>query len=421
LKIIHTSDWHLGKKLYKKDRLPEQKLFLDWLMSEIAKQQAELLIISGDIFDTPMPPTEALSIFFNFLKALETVSFIHQQSLQKVIIIGGNHDGAKLLEAPRPFLDNDLVTILGRPKPPTDNSKEALAKWKDQNSITIKDKLLVGLLPYFRVGDFIDSPLKRNIESYSDLSPQDQIIAQLNEWSIKMLEANNLPSVMVGHHLFGSFMPGGSEQGVSLSGLDTIPLSLFKNWDVLMLGHIHKAQLLKKEKPLAVYSGSPLPMRFSEKNQKNIYLYEIENKDKINFNPIEIPIFRPLIKINSTPETWLDELLKEIKEWSPSENPLSAYVEISINFKKYKANYIDHIRDQIKDLPVELLNFFALYEDNEEQEDTLKADTVKNSTITELFDIYLEQRGVTKEEQKKLTRSFQDILLDRNTEDEDVK
>lgn len=414
MKVIHTSDWHLGKKLYKKDRLPEQKLFLDWLMLELEKQQAHVLVISGDIFDTPMPPTEALSLFFNFLKSLESISFLNHKPLEKVVIIGGNHDSAKLLEAPRPFLNDDLITIQGRPKPPASLTPADLKVWRKNNSVSLGNKAFIGLLPYFRVSDFVDSPFKELIEGYADMNPQEQITAQIDTWSQNLLrdKEDKTAGILLGHHLFGSFMPGGSEQGVSLSGLDTIPLSLFRNWDVLMLGHIHKAQVLKKENPLAIYCGSPLPMRFSESNEKKIYSYIIDTKGdtKLEYQAITIPVFRPLIKINSAPDEWMAELLKAIKEWGPNENPLKAYLEISLMFSDVQPNYIDHVRDKIKDLPVELLNFFSFYEEEEDQETGLNAQEVRSSTIEELFDFYLTQRGVPDQERGDLAQTFKQVL-----------
>ncbi len=432
MKIIHTSDWHLGKKLYKKDRLPEQKLFLDWLVNEIERQKAHVLVISGDIFDTPMPPTEALSLFFSFLKSLEKISFINDGPLIKVVIIGGNHDGARLLEAPRPFLDKDLITILGRPRPPKSTSAEDLKLWKNQNSLKINgDRLFIGMLPYFRVSDFIDSPFKEEIDNYPELTIPEQIIAQLQAWSDNLLSrqehqdhqnhSEKSLNILLGHHLFGSFMPGGSEQGVSLSGLDSIPLNTFKDWDILMLGHIHKAQVLKKENPLAVYCGSPLPMRFSESNEKKVFIYTQDEKGKSQYAPQSIPVFRPLIKITSTPEQWFEELLLELKKWGPLENPLKAYVEISIQFDKFIPNYIDFIREQIRELPVELLNYFALHQQDESESSMLKVDVVKNSSLDELFDLYLTERGVDDCDRSSLSKTFKEITRNDKEEEKEEK
>ena len=104
-KIFHSSDWHLGKRLYKSERLDEQKLFLSGLLEEIKTKEIDLLLIAGDIFDTPFPPTEALRLYFEFLRK------ICDETKAQVVLIAGNHDSGRFLEAPVPFLKEKSTFI----------------------------------------------------------------------------------------------------------------------------------------------------------------------------------------------------------------------------------------------------------------------------------------------------------------------
>ena len=178
IKVLHTSDWHLGKKLYKKERWPEQELFLSWLVKTISEEEISILIIAGDIFDTPMPPTYALKGLFNFYKEIESIP-----TLKKVFVIGGNHDSGKLIEAPIPLL-GEKFHILGRPRPyPQDNPQE-VAAWIECHKITFHEpqlspvKINVALFPFFRSSDILVKDLRQR----DDLPPDQMLLESIKDW-----------------------------------------------------------------------------------------------------------------------------------------------------------------------------------------------------------------------------------------------
>ncbi len=98
MKVLHTSDWHLGKRLEQCERTDEHQQFLDWLLQTIRHQEIAVLIIAGDVFDTGTPSNTALKQYYDFLWALRTTS------CREVIVIGGNHDSVSTLNAPRYLL-----------------------------------------------------------------------------------------------------------------------------------------------------------------------------------------------------------------------------------------------------------------------------------------------------------------------------
>lgn len=438
MRILHTSDWHLGKKLYKKERVEEHTLFLQWLLEEIPKQAIQVLVIAGDIFDTPIPTTGSLTIFFKFLKDLEAHSTQSGGTLKKVLILAGNHDSARLLESPRPFLNTDFIKVVGSLRPPTSLTKEDIQKWQDNYVISIAEKgneFKFCLLPFFRTREIIDNPwLKIYLEnSEKELSVDETLISSLRTFLnhlfelpkesctsditsppwIEVRENNNAKRILVSHHLFGSFMSAGSEQSVALSGLDSIPLSLFEDWDLLLLGHIHKPQIIRK-KPLAIYCGSPIPLRFSESNNKQVVILDWNEEENCFQNKsLAIPAFRTLLRIKTDRENFKEDILREIKssteDQTSLESPLNTFLEISI--KNYSSVVLEEIRDFISELPVELLNYYAdINLDEKVEKESVNMDAITDKSTSELFTLFLENSKLSEGDIKGLGKDFAQLL-----------
>lgn len=398
MKILHTSDWHLGKKLYKKDRLEEQKLFLHWLLKTIKEKNIQILIIAGDIFDTAIPSTESLSTFFQFIKDCENLSEAKGGPLKKVLAIGGNHDNPLLVETPRPFLMKNFFHIVGK-----------LASSEDIESTVFKvfdkDKTVsFTLLPFFRPRELV------GLEEENEKNNETNILLeQLKAW-LRLTSHDADTKILVGHHLFGSFMASGSEQGVALSGLDSLPLSMFKEYDLLCLGHIHKKQVIKKEAPLAVYCGSPFPLRFSESNDKSCEIYELCENGILN-EELKIPLFRGLFRISCKQEeivTKLSELLAKHPPFADTPH----FLELEVKIDKPIPNLVDDIREEIKDLPVILLNFFTVIEKEEAKEKNITYQQISNTSTLELFNLFLETKGIAKEQSEILGHTLKECLDD---------
>ena len=108
MKILHTSDWHLGHRLHEQSQMEEQSLFLDWLINYIEAHEIDVLLISGDIFDVAVPPSQAQKLYYDFLIRL------HNSTCSEVIITGGNHDAPSTLNAPRELLNALNIRLVGK-------------------------------------------------------------------------------------------------------------------------------------------------------------------------------------------------------------------------------------------------------------------------------------------------------------------
>lgn len=404
IKILHTSDWHLGKKLYKKERWPEQLQFLDWLIETIKIENINILIIAGDIFDTSMPPTYALKGLFNFYKELETIGH-----LKKVIVIGGNHDSGKLIEAPIPLL-GEKFEILGRPQAPFQGEDQNQDTWSAQHKVTYQKNnestpISFALFPFFRASDILTAQARE-----SALAPDEILLNSIRQWLDQWHLNPEHYNIFVGHHLFGSFLESGSEQGVGLSGLASLPLNLFEDWDLLCLGHIHKPQCLKKERPLAFYSGSPIPMRFSEKEQKSVLIYDIDEKS-ITPHTLPIPTFRPLIQLESTPSQWENTLHQKLKDIGDKKG-LAPFLELTLHFEVPSPSYVDKVREVLSTIDIELLNYYQIVDCNvrPDKEKTLDAKQVQSARMDELFDLFLANQELEKQCKNEVKITYQKLM-----------
>lgn len=323
MRILHTSDWHLGKRLFKLDRTEEHEAFLNWLVETITERKIDVLLIAGDIFDTPSPPHQSLELFYRFLHRLS------KETLAQTFIIAGNHDSGVLLEAPALILKEHRVKIWGKLSQTPGEHWEVITCGQESIEICA--------LPFFR--------------SF-ELLPQGE--GEIQEALSHYLEKESeFPKILMLHHLAGEFQSAGSEQVVSLSGLDSIPHALFEGFDYVALGHIHKPQ---KAGPRAYYSGSPIPMRFSETNSKFVMEIEVKEKKVTSIERLGIPVSRKLLSFKLEESNWK----KKIEE-GDFESPLRPMVDIEMHLDSPKIGLIDEIKSLLEKKGADLLSYRPEY------------------------------------------------------------
>lgn len=334
MKVLHTSDWHLGKRLMKLDRTEEHTSFLNWLVDTLKSEKIDLLLIAGDIFDVPNPPHQSLELFYRFLNRVST------ETKTETLIIAGNHDSGILLEAPKELLRTHRVKIWGK-----------LSANPEDHWIRISDKVDICALPFFR--------------SF-ELLPQGEGDA-LEALKKYLVREKTVPEILLFHHLAGIYEAAGSEQVVSLSGVDSIPVDLLRKFDYVALGHIHKPQKIADN---VFYSGSPIPLRFSETAPKSVMILDVT--EKITAEKKLIPVFRPLHLVKAKLENWKEKL-----EALPESASLTAVVEVQMDLAQPVLGISDEIREVLSKKNMELLSFLPQYEVSE----------TKKKRRSDLFDL----------------------------------
>ena len=300
IKIVHTSDWHLGKKLFRNERLAEQKKYLNWLYDYLKSNSIDILLVAGDIFDIPNPPNNAQQLYFDWVYQVSNIEGLN------IIIIGGNHDSSSLLNIPKQFFnDKNCFVYTGLPQKEYDNDCILNIRGK---------KIGVKTLPYFRNFELINQLERSHLETQEN-DIEDYFQHFFSQW------AENVDyKILCSHHSFGSSLGSGSEHNIFLSGVESFPLNWIKDkFDYTALGHIHKKIELSKNPPI-IYPGSPIAMRFSETNAKYISLITLEN-NQLNYEMIPIPIFRPLLSLDTNLNSLEKDLFAIIEKLNPNHLP----------------------------------------------------------------------------------------------------
>lgn len=318
IKLIHTSDWHLGKKLFKQSRKEEMDYFLKWLLKTIETKGIDILLISGDIFDTVSPSHDAIDFFY---KALDTIS----KTNASIFVIAGNHDSGVFLNAPRPFLKNKDIHIVGHIQDFENQNSDYIFTYEKKGQ-----KLELFLLPFFRSSEILKLGQnllqnQMNKEELEDLLVNDT--QKFVELTLKIIFSNtkeDCPRLLMAHHQFGSFSFTGSEIPVGVAGINSIPTSLVKDFDYVALGHIHKRQVISKDNPSILYSGSPIPFRFSEGNKKSVEILEVKD-NKITHFPEKIEGIKYLHTLKLEADSFLAKANSFLKN-----NPKNGYLQLII-------------------------------------------------------------------------------------------
>jgi len=370
-KILHTSDWHLGKKIFRRSRIGEQKSFLNWLVEIIVKEKIDIVIIAGDIFDTPSPPNSALDLYFNFLEEVSLLKSCH------IVIISGNHDSANFIQAPAKILKRHNIHI-----------KTKFSKNLKDNIINLNindSSIAIKCLPYFRSYELYDFLEKDEV---LDSTAVESIMKDFaSTWPKETKEESF--KIMIGHHAFGDFSATGSEHVINIMGLESLKLNWFQGqFDYIALGHIHKTQKMSKEENI-FYSGSPLPLRFSEKQDKHCLLVNISSPTKESVTKIKVPNFKDIITIQGDDLSILETLESTLNVLSSS-NSTNAFFEVKLKLPGPNTELTNRLYERIQDCGHELLSLVPEYENQEDFSD--KPISINEMNILELFSIYYQEK-----------------------------
>lgn len=246
LRILHTSDWHLGKRLYDWSRYEEQRLFLTWLVEQICRNEIDLLLVCGDIFDSSNPSAEAEGLYYGFLAQIKEKS-----PQTQVIITAGNHDSALRLSASRELLSalHISVSCFVRNNSGETDYERLLVPVKKAG----KQVATCIALPYLRQGDYDTS------EGYE--AGVGALISDLYEQA----KGQGVPVIAAAHLFVAGGRPGTESRMPELIGTaERVSAKVFpEEIRYVALGHLHRPHTLTNQ-PLLRYAGSPLPFDFSE-------------------------------------------------------------------------------------------------------------------------------------------------------------
>lgn len=396
MRILHTSDWHLGRTLYsKKERTEEHIAFFNWLITTIIEQSIEVLIIAGDIFDTSSPNITSQKLYYDFLINVRNTTCKH------IVIVGGNHDSPSFLNAPKTILSALQISIIG-------NATEDL---QDEIVVIHSEKKDEGLIvcgvPFLRErdisrfveGEFYSDRSKRINESIKNHYAE---IARLAEQKKTELR-RNYPIIATGH----MSVVGGNrneDDGVRetyIGGIEAIDSSMFPtSFDYVALGHYHIPSVIQDH---IRYCGSPIPMGFGEAKQtKCVFIIDFTTGRSIE--KIVIPTFQHLESIagsKSDIETRLNEL-KKLDE--------SVWIEIIYQGDELFPDLIPWINELVVDSKLEVLKVQNKQQNLEvlsQQDVSVSLDELNPFDV---FTIFLEKSTISENQKEDLTIIYKEVI-----------
>lgn len=296
MNILHTSDWHIGKRLMDRERLPEQIAALDEIVRICDERDVDLVLVAGDVFDTYMPSADAEEVFFRAVKRIAGEK-------RAVVIVSGNHDDGVRLAASAPLAAEEGIYLFGGgyDAVPVGGERAVKAVASGEGYVVIAnargEQVYINALPYPNEARLKE---EKTDESYAD---------KLRRW-IARGEAGfsgNMPHILLSHLFVAGGKVSESERDIDLGGARAVPVSLFSAFDYVALGHLHKPQKLSGN---VRYSGSLLQYSFDEFENKQVILLHTQEKS-LEIEEIPLSSGRKLVRLEEENVERAAALLKQ--------------------------------------------------------------------------------------------------------------
>ena len=399
MKILHTSDWHLGRILYnKKERGEEHVRFLQWLLDTIRENSIDVLLIAGDVFDSTSPGNVSLKMYYDFLMKVRNCGCNY------VIIVGGNHDSPGLLEAPKEILSVLNVKVVGKAYENPENEVFTLFCEKEL------PLAIICAVPFLREKDI--SKYKEG-ETYSDRSKRiadcirkhydavaEIAIGRQDEYS------QYVPIIATGHLSVAGGKIGDGVRETYIGNIECLENDIFPScFDYVALGHYHIPSVISDS---VRYCGSPIPMGFCEANQQNkVIIVNFENGNKI-INEIPIPVFQKMESITGDKD-FISNRLQELKESGES-----VWTEIIYDGNEIIANFAEWTAEQMVDTKIEvLISRNKPYLDSVLSRDD-SAKPLEELNEFDVFDKLLDRKDFPDEQKSELRDLYREIINEMN-------
>jgi exonuclease SbcD len=356
LRIIHTSDWHLGHQLHGYDRQYEHQVFLDWLKQCLIDEQADALLVAGDVFDTANPPASAWRMLYRFLadiaKALPHLN---------VVITGGNHDSPSKLDAPHELLkafDLHLIGAIARDNDGRLDTERMMVPITDNSGETAAWILAV---PFLRSGDLRTEGLGEEDDRLIEGVRQ---VYQQTEQAARAKCTQKQALIAMGHvYMASGELSEMSERRILGGNQHALPADIFSD-DVayVALGHLHLAQQVAKQTRIR-YCGSPLPLSLSERHYRHqVLAVTLEGNQLQSVTPHIVPRAVDLWRVPEKASP-LDTVLASLAALAPQDLPLAQQplLDVPVLLDKPQPMLREKILAVLEDKPVRLAKITPHY------------------------------------------------------------
>ena len=383
MRILHTSDWHLGKSLEGFSRMEEQEAFLNDFVEIVKENNIDLVIIAGDVYDSPNPPARAEKMFY------ETLKNISAEGERITLVIAGNHDNPERLVAAGPLARDHGIIMLGTPKSIAETGQYGRHQLVDSGEGFVEleingERAVILTVPY-------PSEKRLNEVLYQAMDEEEERVKTYSQRIKSLFDSlsekfrDDTINIAVSHLFAMGSEESGSERNIQLGGSYIVDGGCFpEKAQYVALGHIHKPQVVPGTKKKARYAGSPLHYSKKEINfGKKAYILDIKAKEECRVEEVDFKVYKPIEiwKCNSIDQA-LDMCLKN------KDNKSWVYLEITTD--RYLRE--DEIK-MMKEAKRDILEIAPIIrgENNEE----INFSTFADKSFEDIFrDFYLKERQV---------------------------
>lgn len=400
MKILHTSDWHIGSALYGRKRYDESEQFLHWLVETIKNHSIETLLVAGDIFDTSTPSNTAQELYYRFLNEVSRTTCRH------VIVTGGNHDSPSFLDAPKALLKAFNIYVVG-----------SVAEREEAEVLVLNDadnnpEVIVCAIPFLR-----DRDVRQSSEGESYRDKENRLVEGIISHYQKVYEeackernelGKSLPIIGMGHlFIAGSSIykrsgEASGERDLYVGNLGQVSADRLPPFDYFALGHLHIPQKVAGSEMIR-YSGSPMAMNFDEiHQQKSVVLIDIDDQH-IDVQTIPVPAFRQFERIKGDCDS-IEANLKRLKKES-----FAGWVEVIYEGQEAIGNLRERVCKLVENTSIEVLKIQNAMLFNAVMKQYEKEVELQDLNPADVFDQCLIDHGIPDDQKVVLKGLFSEV------------
>jgi exonuclease SbcD len=276
MRVLHTSDWHVGRSFHGHDLLPDQRTVLAAIAELVAQHAVDVVVVAGDLYDRAIPSTEAIGTLTEALLSIRAAG-------AQIIASSGNHDSAPRLGAFTEFLAAGGLHL-----------RTSLARIADP--VLLQDEH--GPVAFYPVPYLEPEVVRRAFEIEGSASHQSVMSAAMDKVRSDLAARPGTRSVVLAHAFVVGSVAGGSERSIAVGGVESVTGEVFAGIDYVALGHLHGSQTLADR---LRYSGSPLAYSFTEAgHRKSVWLVDLGANGAVRARAVELPVPRPLAVVSGT-------------------------------------------------------------------------------------------------------------------------
>jgi exonuclease SbcD len=350
MRILHTSDWHLGQSFMGKSRQMEHQALIDWLIVQVHEHAVDAVLIAGDIFDTGTPPSYARELYSQLVVRLH-------EARVALLLLGGNHDSVSTLRENSALLECLSANVVPHADAPENQIRVLPLRRADAQRTP---GCIVCAIPFIRARDVIRSEAGRSAED-----KRLQLMNSIQSYYRATFDAARelrdalskemgrcLPLIATGHLTTVGASSTESVREIYVGTLDAFPTTAFPPVDYLALGHIHRPQKVGGLEHIR-YSGSPIPLSFDEATQqKEMLLVDLDESGLAAVTPLPVPVFQRLVTLRGNLDSLAEAFARIARDATP-DRPV--WLEVTVAEDDYLSDLPARIQALAEGLALEVL------------------------------------------------------------------